>query len=194
MQKMLNTAVWALVTLCEEKDPCVAEHQLRVAELAYAVGKEMGLSEQQSEGICVMGLVHDIGKITLPGEILNKTGRLNVEEFNLVKSHPRVGYNVLQNLEFPWPVAQAVLHHHERLDGSGYPDGLRGDEIILEAKILAVADVFDSMISHRPYRPAYSPERALEEIVRHRGILYDPGAVDGLCQVNGKCRLVSMRW
>lgn len=182
-QKVLNRAVWAMVTLCEKRDPYTAEHQIRVAQLAYAVGKEMGLSEQQNEGMCVMGLVHDIGKITLPGEILNKPGRLSAEEFNLVKSHPRIGHEVLENLEFPWPVARVVLCHHERLDGSGYPEGLGGEEIILEARILAVADVFDSMVSHRPYRSAHSPEEALEEIVRYRGILYDPEVVNCLCRV-----------
>lgn len=193
-QKTLNKAVWAMVTLCERKDPYTAEHQLRVAQLAYAVGKELGLSEQQSEGICVMGMVHDIGKVTLPGDILNKPGRLSAEEFNLVKSHPRVGHDVLENLDFPWPVARVVLCHHERLNGSGYPAGLRGDEIILEARILAVADVFDSMVSHRPYRPAYSPEEALEEIVNYKDVLYDPDVVDCLCRVSEKCLLSHIYW
>ncbi len=189
-QKVLNKAIWAMVTLCEKKDAYTAEHQLRVAQLAYALGKELGLSEQQNDGICVMGMVHDIGKVTLPGEILNKPGRLSAEEFNLVKSHSKVGHDVLKNLEFPWPVAQVVLHHHERLDGSGYPTGLRGDEIILEARIVAVADVFDSMVSHRPYRPAHSPEEALEEIVRCRDILYDPDVVNCLCRISEKCHFV----
>lgn len=193
-RKVLNRAVWAMVTLCEKKDPYIAEHQLRVAQLAYTLGKELGLSEQQNEGICVMGMVHDIGKVVLPSEILNKPGMLSGEEFNLVKSHPKIGHEVLKNLEFPWPVAQAVLYHHERLDGSGYPAGLRGREIIHEAKILAVADVFDSMVSHRPYRPAHSLKEALEEIVRCRGILYDPDVVNCLCQISEKCHLSRMCW
>ena len=182
-QTVSNKAVWAMITLCEKKDPYTAEHQLRVAQLAYVVSKEMGLSEWQSGGLCVMGAVHDIGKITLPGEILNKSGRLSAEEFSVIKSHPRVGYEVLRNLEFDWPVAEVVLYHHERLDGSGYPSGLRGDDIMIEARILAVVDVFESMISHRPYRPARTVGEALEEIVEHDGILYDRQVVDALYRV-----------
>lgn len=185
-RKALDRAVWALVILCERKDPYTAKHQLRVAELAYAVGKEMGLSDEQLDGMCVMSIVHDIGKVVLPNEILNKPGRLTPEEFNLVKSHPKTGYEVLKSLEFPWPVAEAILQHHERLDGSGYPAGLCGDDIILEARVLGVVDVFESMVSHRPYRPACGAKEGLRELVKNSGILYDPVVVEAFCRLGGK--------
>lgn len=180
-RRLTDRAVWALVALCEKKDPYTAWHQLRVAELAYAVGKEIGMDEKQLDGMCVMGLVHDIGKVILPSEILNKSDKLTAEEFSLIRSHPKVGYDVLKNLEFPWPVAEVVLQHHERLDGSGYPEGLRTNDILMEAKILAVVDVFESMTSRRPYRPACGLEHTLEELVRNSGVLYDPAAVEAIC-------------
>jgi len=185
-RKALDRAVWALVILCERKDPYTARHQLRVAELAHAVGKEMGLSDEQLDGICVMSMVHDIGKLVLPNEILNKPGRLTPEEFNLVRSHPKTGYDVLKGLEFPWPVAEVILQHHERLDGSGYPAGLYGDDIILEARILGVVDVFESMVSHRPYRPACGAKAGLRELIRNSGVLYDPVVVEAFCRLGGK--------
>jgi HD-GYP domain-containing protein (c-di-GMP phosphodiesterase class II) len=126
----------------------------------------------------VIGFLHDIGKIVVPAEILSKPGELNELEFNMIKAHPQVGYNIIKGIEFPWPVNTAVLQHHERLNGSGYPAGLSGDEIILEARILAVADVVESMASHRPYRAALGMEKALGEIVKNRGILYEPEVVD----------------
>jgi HD-GYP domain-containing protein (c-di-GMP phosphodiesterase class II) len=139
----------------------------------------MGLSEDQIEGIRMAGLVHDIGKINVPAEILSKPGRLNDLEFGLIKTHCQVGHNVLNGtIEFPWPVAQIVLQHHERMDGSGYPQGLSGEEIILGARILAVADVVEAMASNRPYRVAPGIERALQEIAQNRSILYDPEVVD----------------
>jgi HD-GYP domain-containing protein (c-di-GMP phosphodiesterase class II) len=125
-----------------------------------------------------MGFVHDIGKIAVPAEILSKPGKISPTEFNIIKIHPRTGYDILKDIEFPWPVAQAVLQHHERLDGSGYPSGLTGGDIIPEAKILAVADVVEAMASHRPYRPSLGIDQALEEITRNKGILYDPEMVD----------------
>jgi HD-GYP domain-containing protein (c-di-GMP phosphodiesterase class II) len=161
------------------RDPYTAGHQRRAAQLACAIANEMGLSEDQIEGIRMAGLVHDIGKINVPAEILSKPGRLNDLEFGLIKTHCQVGHNVLNGtIEFPWPVAQIVLQHHERMDGSGYPQGLSGEEIILGARILAVADVVEAMASNRPYRVAPGIERALQEIAQNRSILYDPEVVD----------------
>jgi putative nucleotidyltransferase with HDIG domain len=168
----------ALANTVEMRDPYTAGHQLRVAQLACALGQEMGLSQDQLEGIRVMGFLHDIGKIGIPAEILNKPGRLNEVEANLVKTHAGIGYAILKDLEFPWPVAQAILQHHERLDGSGYPSGLADRQIILEARILAVADVVEAMASFRPYRPAVGIDVAMKEISRNRGRLYDPEVVD----------------
>jgi HD-GYP domain-containing protein (c-di-GMP phosphodiesterase class II) len=163
----------------ELRQSYTAGHQLRVTQLACAIAKEMGLPEEQIEGIHMAGLVHDIGKINVPAEILSKPGTLNDLEFGLIKTHSQVGHNILDGtIEFPWPIAQIVLQHHERMDGSGYPVGLSGDEIILEARILGVADVVEAMASHRPYRPARGIDQALVEISQNRGILYDPEVVD----------------
>ncbi|HID87618.1 MAG TPA: HD domain-containing protein [Anaerolineae bacterium] len=138
----------------------------------------MGLAKERIEGIRVAGGLHDIGKINVPAEILSKPGRISDIEFSLIKMHPKAGYDILKRMEFPWPVAQIVLQHHERMDGSGYPQGLVGADIILEARILAVADVVEAMSSHRPYRPAHGIGKALEEISQNRGILYDPEVAD----------------
>ena len=138
----------------------------------------MGLSRDQIEGIRVAGLIHDIGKISIPAEILSKPRQLTDTEFSLLKAHPKVAYDILKRIEFPWPVADIVVQHHERLDGSGYPNGVKGDEILLEARILAVADVVEAMASHRPYRPARGIDKALEEIEKNTGKLYDPKIVD----------------
>jgi HD-GYP domain-containing protein (c-di-GMP phosphodiesterase class II) len=138
----------------------------------------MGLAEEQFDGLRLAGLIHDIGKISIPVEILNKPGRISEMEFNIIKVHPQSGYNLLKEIEFSWPVAQIVLQHHERLDGSGYPQGLKNGEIMVEAKILAVADVVEAMSFYRPYRPAIGIEAALEEITKNREIFYDPEVVD----------------
>jgi HD-GYP domain-containing protein (c-di-GMP phosphodiesterase class II) len=138
----------------------------------------MQLAEEQFDGLRLAGLVHDIGKINVPVEILNKPGRISEIEFNIIKTHPEAGYNLLKDIEFPWPVARIVLQHHERLDGSGYPHGLRDDGIMPEAKILAVADVVEAMASHRPYRSALGIEVALHEITMNKGLLYDPDVSD----------------
>lgn len=184
VQRLLVGTVDAIVTLCEKRDPYTAGHQRRVAQLACAIAKEMALPSEQIEGIHIIAIVHDIGKMAIPGEILSKPGRLSSEEFSLIKTHPQVAYDVLKNLEFPWPVAQSILQHHERLDGSGYPNGLSGESIILEARILCLADVVESMVSHRPYRPALGLERALKEIRQHKGILYDPQIVDACSRLS----------
>jgi HD-GYP domain-containing protein (c-di-GMP phosphodiesterase class II) len=149
-----------------------------VAQLACAIGKEMGLPERQIEGLRIIGHLHDIGKIAVPAEILSKPTRLTEIELSLVKTHTQTGYDILKDLEFPWPVAQAVLQHHERLDGSGYPQGLKGEAIILEARILMVADVVEAMASHRPYRAAIGLEGAMAEIAANRGKFYDERVVD----------------
>jgi PAS domain S-box-containing protein/putative nucleotidyltransferase with HDIG domain len=168
----------ALASTVEMKDPYTAGHQRWATRLACAIAKEMGLSEGQIEGIRMAGLIHDIGKINIPAEILSKPGQLSDIQYNMVKIHAQVGCDILREIKFPWPVAKIVLQHHERWDGSGYPEGLSGEEIILEARILAVADTVEAMSSHRPYRVAHGIERALAEISQHRGTLYDPAVVD----------------
>jgi HD-GYP domain-containing protein (c-di-GMP phosphodiesterase class II) len=147
---------------------------------------KMGLSEWQVMGVYITGLLHDVGKVAVPSEILSKPGKINQNEFSIIKNHCRIGHDILQRIEFPWPVTQAILQHHERLNGSGYPDGLSGEEIILEAKILGVADVVEAMSSHRPYRPALGLDSALEEIALGRGILYDPEVVEACLRLLAK--------
>ena len=177
-KKVLEEVVWTLSSIVEKRDPYTAGHQRRVADLACAIAGELNLPEVQIEGIRVAGVLHDIGKINVPAEILSKTGRLSEAEFNIIKTHAQVGKEILESIDFPWPVAQVAHQHHERLNGTGYPQGLSDGKIILEAKIMAVADVVEAMASHRPYRPALGVEKALEEISSQRGLLYDPQAVD----------------
>jgi HD-GYP domain-containing protein (c-di-GMP phosphodiesterase class II) len=149
-----------------------------VAELAHAIGREMGLSSDRIEGLAIASAIHDIGKISLPAEILSKPSQLNALEMSLVQGHSQAGFDILQSVEFPWPVARIVLQHHERLNGSGYPQGLSGAGILQEARIVGVADVVETMSSHRPYRPSMGLDKALEEISEKKGVLYDPEAVD----------------
>jgi PAS domain S-box-containing protein/putative nucleotidyltransferase with HDIG domain len=178
LQRTLDGTVKALATTIEMRDPYTAGHQNRVAEIACMIAEEMGLSKDRIEGIRVMGFLHDIGKIVVPAEILSKPGKLNEYEFHIIKAHSQAGYDILKGIELPWPVATAIIQHHERLDGSGYPQGLSGDEIILEARILCAADVLEAMASHRPYRPALGIEKALDEIVQKKGTVYDSEVVD----------------
>jgi PAS domain S-box-containing protein/putative nucleotidyltransferase with HDIG domain len=178
MRETFIATVNALASTVEMKDPYTAGHQRWVTRLACAIAEEMGFSGEQIEGIRMAGLIHDIGKINIPTEILSKPGHLSEIQYNMVKVHPQIGCDILREIKFPWPVAEIVLQHHERMDGSGYPQGLSGEEIILEARILAVADAVEAMSSHRPYRVAHGIERALEEISRNRGTLYDPEVVD----------------
>ena len=178
LRRALQGTVVALANTVEIKDPYTAGHQRRVAQLSCAMARELGWSPDRVEGIQVLCFLHDMGKIAVPAEILNKPGKISPTEFSLIKVHPQVGYDILKDIAFPWPVAQGVLQHHERLDGSGYPSGLTAGEITPEAKILAVADVVEAMASHRPYRPALGIDQALEEITQNRGKLYDPDAVD----------------
>jgi PAS domain S-box-containing protein/putative nucleotidyltransferase with HDIG domain len=178
LRETFIATVNALASTVEMKDPYTAGHQRWVTRLACAIAKEMNLSEEQIEGIRMAGLIHDIGKINIPAEILTKPGHLSEIQYNMVKIHPQVGCDILKEIKFPWPVAEIVQQHHERMDGSGYPQGFSGTEILLEARILAVADVVEAMASHRPYRAAHGVERALDEISRNKGTLYDPDVVD----------------
>ncbi|AEG14553.1 metal dependent phosphohydrolase with GAF sensor [Desulfofundulus kuznetsovii DSM 6115] len=177
LRQMLYGTVEALSRMLELRDPYTAGHQMRVARLACAIAREMGWPEDRVEGLRLAALLHDIGKMAIPAEILTAPRRLTEPEMQLIRLHPVLGFEVLKGIEFPWPVSQALLQHHERMDGSGYPGGLRGEAIIPEARILGVADVVESMASHRPYRAALGMEAALEEISRNSGILYDPQVV-----------------
>jgi putative nucleotidyltransferase with HDIG domain len=174
----MDGIIHAMSLVVETRDPYTAGHQRRVADLAAAIARTMGLSEWAIRGIRVAGLLHDVGKLSVPSEILTKPGKLNQTEFDIIKSHSQVSYNILEMIEFPWPVKQAILQHHERLDGSGYPEGLSGDDVILDARILGVADVVEAISSHRPYRPALGLEYAMKEITSKKGKLYDPEVVD----------------
>lgn len=178
LQLTLQSMINAMSEIVESRDPYTAGHQKRVAEIACSIAEEMNLSFHMINGIRMAAMIHDIGKMYIPAEILSKPGVLSDLEFNMMKSHPEVGYNILKNIEFNHPIAETVYQHHERIDGSGYPRGLSGDEILLEAKIIAVADVVEAMGSHRPYRPALGIDRALEEIANRKGTVYDSEIVD----------------
>ena len=178
LQKALESTIQAIGLTTETRDPYTAGHQRRVTQLSVAIARQTRLSQEQIEGIRIAGLLHDIGKMSIPAEILSKPSKLTDMEYCLVQDHPQVAHNILNKIEFAWPVAEIVLQHHERMDGSGYPQGLEGDKILLEACILAVADVVEAMASHRPYRPALGIEKTLEEIAQNKGILYDPVVVD----------------
>ena len=174
----LEGTIDAIAVMSELRDPYTAGHQRLVAQLAVAIAREIGLPEEQISGLRVAGLLHDVGKINVPSEILSKPGKLSDLEKNLAKSHAEAGYEIVKTIKFPWPVAKIIRQHHERMDGSGYPHGLKGEEIILEARILAVADVVEAMMSHRPYRPALGVDMALEEISSNKDILYYGPAVE----------------
>ena len=178
LKEMLNGSIISMARMVEIRDPYTAGHQQRVAQLACAIASKLGLSDQVIEGIRIAGLLHDVGKIRIPVSILARAGDLLHAEIDFIKMHPAIGYEILQNIPFPWPIADIVMQHHERLDGSGYPKGLLGDEILLEAKILTVADVTEAKSSFRPYRPALGKEAGIEEIKKYKGIYYDKDAVD----------------
>jgi len=178
LRRAVDGTVQVIASTVEIRDPYTAGHQKRVADLARTIPTKMGLPSEQINGIRMAGVIHDLGKLTVPAEILSKPGSISETEFDLIKTHPLVGYKILKDVEFPWPVAEIVLQHHERMNGSGYPSGLSGENIIIEARILAVADVAEAMASHRPYRPALGIDKALEEISENSGILYDPMVVD----------------
>lgn len=178
LDRALLQLVQALTRSVEKRDPYTAGHHERTAQLAGLIAARMELSAAQVEGVRLGALIHDLGNIYVPTEILNRPGKLNDYEYALVKTHPQVGYDILKDVDLPWPVQDMILQHQERLDGSGYPQGLRGDVIIPEARIIAVADVVEAMTSHRPYRPALSVEQAMAELQRGRGVCYDAAAVD----------------
>jgi len=186
LRKAIEGSIELTTLMLEAKDPYTSGHQRRVSILSFAIAKEMNLSEEQIEGSKIAGLIHDLGKISIPSEILSKPGRITDIEFSLIKNHPQVGYDILKATKFPWPIAQIVLQHHERMDGSGYPSGLSGEKILIEARILGVADVVEAMSSHRPYRPALGIDKALEEISKNRGILYDRKVVDACLNLFSK--------
>lgn len=178
LRKSFGATIQVLVSAVEARDPYTAGHQIRVADLARAIATEMGLPQEQIDGIRMAGTIHDIGKLSIPAEILSKPTKLSEIEFSLIKEHARKGFEMLKDVESPWPLAEIVHQHHERMDGSGYPGKLKGEEILIEARILSVADVVEAMASHRPYRPGLGIDAALEEISKNRGILYDAGVVD----------------
>ncbi len=178
LQESEASTIQALSSVTEHRDPYTAGHQQRVAAICVAIARRMGLSSNQTRGLQVAALLHDVGKVSVPIEILSNPGPLSVVQRMLVEGHVATGHEILRPISFPWPVAEIVLQHHERLDGSGYPAGLRGDAIILEARILAVADTVEAMTSHRPYRAALGLDVAVEELVSHRGVLYDDAVVD----------------
>jgi HD-GYP domain-containing protein (c-di-GMP phosphodiesterase class II) len=178
LKKMITGTVFAIAATVEKRDPYTSGHQQRVAELSRAIGRELGFSEDRVEGLYIAAVIHDIGKISLPAEILSKPTRLSPIELSLIQGHAQAGFDILKTIEFPWPVARIVLEHHERLDGSGYPKGLAGRKILREARIVGVADVVETMASHRPYRPSRGIDKALDEVRTHRGALYDPEVVD----------------
>jgi putative nucleotidyltransferase with HDIG domain len=177
-KKLLEDTARALSLAMEMRDPYTAGHQRRVTQLSLALGEALGFDESQLSGLRVTGLLHDLGKLNIPASILSRPSRLTDAELDLIKGHAESAYEILKEIDFPWPVAQAVLQHHERLDGSGYPRGLSGDEIRLEARILAVADVVEAMSSHRPYRPAHGVDHALAHVQRYRGVRFDEQVTD----------------
>jgi PAS domain S-box-containing protein/putative nucleotidyltransferase with HDIG domain len=178
LRKAMGATIQAMSLTIETRDPYTAGHQKRVSDLARAIATEMKLSKEDIDAIRMAASIHDLGKISIPAEILSKPGKINEFEFRLIQNHPQIGYEILRTIEFPWPIAEIVLQHHERINGSGYPNGLRGEEIHIIARILAVADVVEAMVSHRPYRSALTLGEAIHEITKNRGTLYDPDAVD----------------
>jgi putative nucleotidyltransferase with HDIG domain/PAS domain S-box-containing protein len=178
LQNAMEKTIDSLASTIGMRDPYTANHQRRVTKLACALAREMNLSDDTIDGVRLASLVHDIGKMHVPAEILSKPGKISDVEFDMIETHCRAGYDILKEVDFPWPIAEFVLQHHERLDGSGYPSGLKGDSIFRESRIIAVADVVEAMSSHRPYRPALGMDVALDEIVKERGTLYDSEVVD----------------
>ncbi len=183
LEEAIDGTMLAIAKMVEQKDLYTSGHQRRVGMISFDIAREMGWSSEICETIRRAGIIHDIGKIGIPSDLLAKPARLTPTEFSLIKTHVEQGYEILKDDNFLLPIAQIVLQHHERLDGSGYPFGLKGEEILPEAHVLAVADVFEAMLSHRPYRPALGVEAALDELISHRGTLYEPGAVDAILRL-----------
>jgi len=183
LKKVMNSTVQAITTTIEKRDPYTSGHQQRVANLSRAIAREIGFSENEIEGIYIAAAIHDIGKISLPAEILSKPVQLSDIEISLIQAHSQTGYDILKGIKFPWPIAEIVLQHHERLDGSGYPRGFAGDDILMAARIIGVADVVETMASHRPYRPSMGIDKALEEVTQNKGVLYEPLVVDACLKI-----------
>jgi putative nucleotidyltransferase with HDIG domain len=186
LRRAFEGAIQTLTISSEIRDPYTAGHQRRVTDLAVAIAKEMNQPENVVAAIRMAGLIHDIGKLAVPAEILSKPSKINDLEFQLVKTHPEIGYDILKNIDFPWPVAEIVLQHHERINGSGYPRKLKKPDIIIEARIINVADVVEAMASYRSYRPSLGIEKALDQISKNRGILYDDEVVDACLALFGE--------
>jgi PAS domain S-box-containing protein len=183
LRKAMKGAIQAMALTVERKDPCTSGHQQRVADLARGIAKEMGLTDDRVDGLRMCAVVHDLGKIFIPSDILTKASRLTEDEYNIVKTHPQAGYDILKEIEFPWPIAEMEIQHHERVNGSGYPKGLMGKDMLVESKILAVSDVVEAMVNKRSYHEAHSTKEALEEITKNKGILYDPDVVDACVKI-----------
>ena len=179
----MKSTLQAVAKVVEARDPFTAVHELRAGQIAADISREMGRSEETCQTIQLVGLVHDIGKMSIPGELLTKPGKLSAIEFELIKTHAENGYEILKDVEFPLPIARIVREHHERMDGSGYPQGLKGDEILIESRILAVADMLEAMASHRPYRASFGVDAAISEIETNRGNLFDPEVVDAMLRL-----------
>ena len=179
----IEGTIHAMAMTVEMRDPYTAGHQRQVADLASAIAEKMGIPREKIDSIHLAGTIHDIGKMQVPTEILSKCGKLTDLEFDMIKTHSQAGYDILKTIEFQWPIAEFVLQHHERMDGSGYPSGLKGERILIEARILSVADVVDAIVPHRPYRPALGIEKAQEEIFYNRGIVYDSDVVDACLSI-----------
>jgi putative nucleotidyltransferase with HDIG domain len=180
LKRAVDTILHVLVSALESRDPYAAGHQSKAAHLACAIAEEMGLSREKMEGIRMAGIIHDIGKLSIPTEILTKPAKPTHIELSMIREHSRSGYEILKDVESPWPLAEIVYQHHERMNGAGYPRNLQGNEILMEARILAVSDVIEAMVSHRPYRASLGIEAALDEIEKNKGILYDD-AVANAC-------------
>lgn len=186
MKKQRNTlidTIRAMAHAVEQRDPYTAGHMQRVAEVAALIAREIGWDEERILGLRLGALIHDVGKIYVPAEILSRTGKLSDAEFSIIKAHPAVGFEIIKEVDFPWPVAKMIHQHHEHLDGSGYPNRLQGAEIVMEARILTVADVLEAINSHRPYRPALGMSAALEELNQHVGTYYDADVVAAALRV-----------
>ena len=186
LEDAFESAIEAMATVVEVKDNYTYNHQKNVARIACDIAEVMKLAEDKRCAVRMSAIVHDIGKIALPAEILSKPGRLNEMEMGMIKTHPEIGFRILEKIAFPYPVAQIVYQHHERMNGSGYPCGISGEEILLEAKILGVADVVDAIASHRPYRPSLGLHEAVREITDNKGILYDPEVVSACIELLGR--------
>lgn len=178
LRKNLAGTIQAMAMTVETRDPYTAGHQRRTSDIARNIARQMKLSKREVDGIRMAGVIHDLGKISIPAEILSKPGKIGETEFSLIKHHPQTGYDILKGIDFKWPVAEIVRQHHERIDGTGYPFGLKGDQIRIEAKIIGVADVIEAMSSHRPYRPSLGINKAFAEIMQNSGTLYDADVVD----------------